>query len=87
MGKTVVRRILMEEQMGFCAYCFNQMTMDTNRVNTCTREHVKARSDGGKSDRTNIIGCCSTCNQEKSDTPLVIFLLRRTQKCKANMNG
>ena len=77
MGKTLVRRKLMEEQIGFCVYCFNKMSMKVNREDTCTREHVLARSDGGKSDRNNIVGACSKCNNEKGDQPLVIFLLRR----------
>lgn len=84
MGKTGVRSRLMREQGGFCCYCFNQMTMKVNKPNTCTREHVKARSDGGKSDKTNVIGCCSTCNAEKADQLFVIFLLNRK---KRNMKG
>ena len=67
----------MEEQGGFCAYCFNKMTMDIGHKNTCTREHVKARSDGGASNRTNIVGACSKCNNEKGDQLFVIFLLNR----------
>ena len=77
MSHKIVRLRLYNEQSGFCAYCFNKMTMKPNKKNTCTRDHVKPRSDGGGNGAENLVGACSLCNNEKGSKPLWKFLLDR----------
>lgn len=46
---------------GFCAYC------RSNRANTI--DHVKPRSKGGSSLRSNMIPACRCCNHSKGSQP------------------
>lgn len=78
MSRYSQRKKLYDRQDGICAYCFNEMTFDNNRPNTVTRDHVIPRSKGGPSSMFNLIGVCATCNQLKSDKPLLEFLTHIT---------
>lgn len=80
MSTRYVRQQLYNDQFGFCAYCFNKMTMAPNRGNTCTREHVLPRSSGGSNAFSNLVGACADCNNEKGSKPLWKFLLDRKNR-------
>ncbi len=68
---------LFNSQSGLCVYCFERMKIPYGHRRSITRDHVVPRAAGGKTKPHNIAGACYACNQEKRDTPLVIFLLRR----------
>lgn len=80
MGKRLVRKRLFRDQGGFCVYCFNQMSMQVGRHDTCTREHVLPRSSGGSNAFSNLVGACADCNNEKGSKPLWKFLLDRKNR-------
>ena len=80
MTKKTVRQRLFNEQFGYCAYCFNKMTMKVGKKNTCTRDHVIPRSAGGSNSSDNLVGVCSDCNNDKADMSLTQFFLKRALK-------
>ena len=43
-----------------CQYCNEKLTMSQ-----CTYDHVKPRSQGGRTEWTNIVTCCAPCNVKK----------------------
>lgn len=67
------------EQSGCCIYCDRPMWENnpeafarTHRITPrqaqafqCTAEHLKARQDGGKDSRQNIVAACRYCNQHR----------------------
>lgn len=82
MSKRHIRLRLYKDQFGFCAYCFNKMTMRLDMPNTCTIDHVLAKSDGGASAYFNYVGSCADCNQEKGRQSLVQFLLNKPKRAR-----
>lgn len=75
---------LYAEQYGYCAYCFNKMTLDRGQPLSATIDHVVPRMDGGQDVRENFVAACRTCNARKLHLPLVIFLLNE-QRRKAGL--
>jgi 5-methylcytosine-specific restriction endonuclease McrA len=75
---------LYTEQYGFCAYCFNKMTLQKDQPLSATVDHVVPRMDGGQDVRENFVAACHTCNNRKLHLPLVIFLLNE-QRRKAGL--
>ena len=74
MSGTAQRLRLFNRQGGRCAYCFSEMTMELNRDNTATRDHIRPKSRGGPSSDFNLISSCRRCNSLKGDMPLLKFL-------------
>ena len=70
---------LFNEQCGFCCYCSGKMTLKLGRHNTATVEHILPRSHGGK-DHFNRAAAHASCNQERGNTPLLVYLLKRKLK-------
>jgi 5-methylcytosine-specific restriction endonuclease McrA len=62
------------EQKGLCAYCFNKMTLKLGEPNTASIDHVIPRAVGGLSDKFNEVAACVTCNNQKANKPLRVFL-------------
>lgn len=70
---------LFNEQCGLCCYCSGKMTLKLGRHNTATVEHILPRSHGGK-DHFNRSAACLDCNQERGNTPLLIYLAERLER-------
>lgn len=62
---TLTNRALFRRDQHICAYCGNEFGHDD-----LTRDHVTARSKGGKDVWTNVVTCCSGCNRHKDDYSL-----------------
>ena len=73
---------LFNEQCGLCCYCSGKMTLKLGRHNTATVEHILPRSHGGK-DNFNRSAACLDCNQERGNTPLLIYLAERLGPSRA----
>lgn len=63
-----------EEQNGKCAYCFNQMTLKCNQPNSAEVEHIIPKSHRTIQGHFNEVAACATCNREKANKPLRVFL-------------
>lgn len=63
-----VRRAVLARDGNVCLYCRARGDVEL--------DHVKAHSRGGKSLVSNLVAACPTCNQIKSDWPLVLFAAR-----------
>ena len=50
---------------GRCQYCLKYVSSKD-----FTLDHVMPRKDGGKTTWSNVVTCCSNCNQKKADKPL-----------------
>ena len=50
---------------GLCAYC------RSNRATSL--DHIKPKSKGGSSLRSNLIPCCKTCNHDKGSQPWLVW--------------
>ena len=56
--------------IGLCYYCQKKFTS-----NELTMDHILPVSRGGKSNKTNCVTCCKSCNSEKGFlTPAEIIL-------------
>lgn len=73
---------LFNEQCGFCCYCSGKMTLKLGRHNTATVEHILPRSHGGK-DHFNRAAAHASCNQERGNTPLLVYLAERLDTSRA----
>jgi 5-methylcytosine-specific restriction endonuclease McrA len=56
-------------QDGLCAYCTEPLTWETKSA-----DHVHPRSQGGKTERSNIKASCHDCNVAKGSMPVKAFL-------------
>jgi|TARA_B100002051_G_scaffold104334_1_gene99638 hypothetical protein len=54
---------------GLCAYC------RSNRATTL--DHIKPKSKGGSSLRSNLIPCCQECNHSKGSEPWLVWFKRQ----------
>lgn len=63
------REKLFQKQDGLCHYCNCRMTMELDRENTCTRDHIITVKDGGKNGLDNLVGACFRCNVRRGNTP------------------
>ncbi len=59
---TLTNRDLFRRDQNLCAYCGN--VFGDSKL---TRDHVLPRSRGGLDSWTNLVTCCTTCNQYKDD--------------------
>ena len=50
---------------GLCAYC------RSNRATSL--DHIKPKSKGGSSLRSNLIPCCKSCNHDKGSQPWLVW--------------
>ena len=63
---------------GRCQYCSKPVS-----IKDFTLDHITPRTSGGKTSWTNVVTCCTPCNQKKADKPLAkcgMKLLRDPQK-------
>ena len=74
-----LRRRAFEQQRGFCHYCGLPMwqvdeasfaaqyglSARLARLLRCTAEHLVARCDGGRDERSNIVAACHWCNARR----------------------
>ena len=81
-----IRNNKMKSQNGLCYYCFqpmwltdlysycNEHKLQKGRAQQlqCTAEHLTAQSEGGKTNKENIVAACKFCNltRHKSLNPL-----------------
>ena len=85
-------RSLFQQNSGICSYCGDPMTLPHNhsysggktppavvipRPTDVTRDHIRPKVDGNPGYAFNIAASCSRCNGDKSDLPLLMFLLGR----------
>lgn len=61
---------VLEASLGICAYC--------NERKPLTMDHIEPLGRGGAHDVENIAAVCGTCNPSKNDTPLLVWLARRS---------
>ena len=65
----------------FCAYCgipfydYNQKTID----------HLQAKSQGGKSNLSNLVCSCHSCNRQKADSLLKEWLRSKFRRNRLNI--
>ena len=73
------RQVAFSNQQGRCYYCEYSMWLESPDAFAavfgisksaalrfrCTAEHLKARKDGGKNSRENIVAACSFCNMTR----------------------
>jgi len=50
---------------GRCQYCNSSVS-----IKDFTLDHVQPRTTGGQTMWTNVVTCCTPCNQKKADKPL-----------------
>jgi 5-methylcytosine-specific restriction endonuclease McrA len=55
------RRVLAEEP--YCRYCWDERKA---RVKSTTVDHMVPRFKGGGHERSNLAGCCETCQRSKA---------------------
>jgi 5-methylcytosine-specific restriction endonuclease McrA len=55
-----------------CVYCAN--------VASGTVDHIDQHAQQGFGSWQNLAGACPTCNQEKADTPLLLFMAMRNSE-------
>ena len=80
MSRNHRRNILVKmfnEQGGVCPYCSEPMTLTKNFNNTATIEHIRPKSKGGSNDHENLMAACYSCNQDRGNQLLSIFLIER----------
>lgn len=65
-GRSSLLIKLFKNQDGKCHYCRRNMTLDVDRHNSITRDHIIPRSRGGGG-LENITGACFRCNNLKGD--------------------
>lgn len=68
---------LFNEQSGLCCYCAQPMTLKLGKRHTATIEHIVPRSKGGPNMVFNYAAACFSCNTEKGNTNLLVFLAKR----------
>ncbi|QRF60266.1 HNH endonuclease [Variovorax paradoxus] len=56
---STLRSLACSAQDGKCFYCYRAMGREV------TAEHLKARMDGGRNARENIVAACRYCNQQR----------------------
>lgn len=61
-----------------CSYCLVPHPRSSLRL-----DHVVPLADGGTNSALNLVPACDACNSEKSDKPLLVFLLDRRIKSLA----
>jgi 5-methylcytosine-specific restriction endonuclease McrA len=66
---------MFNQQSGVCPYCGEEMTLDLGENNTATIEHIIPRSKGGPSAEFNYMAVCSSCNFERGNKPLGVYLI------------
>lgn len=54
-----------DSQWWLCHYCDLPMTLEA-----LTRDHVRPKARGGRSNRKNLVACCTGCNKSKADGKL-----------------
>lgn len=59
---------------GCCAYCGRTLSLEVNRWNTLTIEHVTPRARKIDNSDNNLVPACSDCNNAKSDRSLLSLL-------------
>jgi hypothetical protein len=77
------KRLIYERDGGMCAYCGKSIP-----YSAATVDHVVPLSQGGESTWDNLVNCCSSCNQRKSNrTPeqAHMKLLRRPFQPKVRL--
>lgn len=60
-----IRKMLCNEQRGFCAYCGRKVRRRNMQI-----EHMVPRALDGTDHRDNLVGVCKPCNDAKGDMPL-----------------
>ena len=68
------KRQVFKQQDGRCYLCGGQMTMQNRCRNYATWDHVKPRAAGGGNGYGNKRLACFSCNHEKGDWPLKVYL-------------
>lgn len=60
----------------FCEYCGkkNLQSIDQNKHDFRTVDHIVPRSKGGSCEQKNLAVCCRECNRAKSDKSVESFL-------------
>lgn len=78
-AKTV--RVLFNLQSGCCFYCEKEMLRDKrNDPRSVTVDHIVPVSKGGKNSPYNYVLACKSCNEEKADKALVVFIMEKRRR-------
>lgn len=73
MSKSARLRLSFNRQSGICTYCHHPMTLEKDRMNSATMDHVIPRAVGGTSASFNLVVACYRCNQIKGAMSLSDF--------------
>jgi 5-methylcytosine-specific restriction endonuclease McrA len=63
-------RDVLDASLGLCAYCGERKAL--------TLDHIDPLSRGGAHDPENLVAACRNCNSSKRQSPLLVWLVRRT---------
>lgn len=66
-------RLYFNRQSGMCIYCHHTMTLEKDRMNSVTKDHIVPRSVGGLTTSFNTVASCYRCNQIKASLSLSDF--------------
>lgn len=66
---------LFNEQSGVCPYCMGDMTLERNKPESASLEHIIPVSKSRVNIRANFMAVCMSCNQERGNKPLGTFLI------------
>jgi len=76
--KNLTQKIFIHAREGEkCFYCKDYLPL-----NISTKDHVKAKSLGGKNHVKNLVLCCKECNYSKRDLTVIEFM----QECNTKLN-
>ena len=73
--RTNLKAAVLDRDGNKCAYCAK-----SGKNRKLEMEHIAPRSEGGTDRYDNRVASCQECNHKKSNTPLEVFLKRRTKK-------
>lgn len=76
---------LFNQQSGACPYCGEDMVLELGQSNTATIEHIIPKSKGGPNAEFNYMAVCSSCNNERGNQPLGLYLLAKQHKTRTEV--
>lgn len=81
-----LRTRLAEAQNWRCCWCGRHVTLERDRRNTVTIEHLVPRSKGGADTFDNCVMACSKCNGKRDIIPIENYYFRLTGESYGDIN-
>lgn len=83
--KARLRRRLSEAQNHRCCYCGVDMDLRPSKPHGATLEHYQTRSSGGRTNFSNCVAACKTCNHARGTAHPQKFWYRVRQAALATL--